>query len=106
MGEREFLALTPQGLIVAAFLLGVVALAAVKLFWGMAQWTRPPQHRVGDRWGDEPAEVVEWSGETGYVRAGGELWRARSQDALAPGEKVKVARTNGLMLDVRKDPKA
>jgi membrane-bound ClpP family serine protease len=49
--------------------------------------------------GDEHVDVVEWSGEEGYVRAGGELWRARSDAALAPGDRVKVVRMDGLMLD-------
>ncbi|MEQ8935363.1 MAG: NfeD family protein [Amphiplicatus sp.] len=106
MGETDILSLPPQALIFAGVMTIIVALAAVKLFWGMAQWTRAPQHRVGDRWGDEPVEVVEWNGETGYVRAGGEMWRAHSKEAFAPGEKVKVARTNGLVLEVRRDRNA
>jgi len=101
--QAGFSALPPQAVVVALVMAGVVALAAVKLLWGMAQWTQAPQHRVGERWGDEPVEVVEWTGETGYVRAGGEMWRARSRDALAVGDRVKVARMNGLVLDVRKD---
>jgi membrane-bound ClpP family serine protease len=102
MAEPSLSSLPPQALIVALFMAGAVALAAIKLFWGMAQWTRAPQHRVGERWGDEPIEVVEWAGETGYVRAGGELWRARSKDRLAPGETVRAVRMNGLVLEVRK----
>lgn len=55
---------------------GIILVAVVKLLWGMALWARKSDHRVGDRWGDEPVEVVEWSGRDGYVNAGGELWRA------------------------------
>lgn len=88
---------------VILFLAGVVILAAVKLVWGMAQWAKKSEHRVGERWGGEHVEVVEWEGTSGYVRAGGELWRAVSKDALAPGDQVRVARMDGLILDVHKN---
>lgn len=103
MGDIDLAALSTPAVVVALVLAGCVALAVVKLVWGMAQWTQRPQHRVGERWGEETVEIVEWAGGSGYVRAGGELWRARSKDALAPGDMVKVARTSGLVLEVRKD---
>jgi membrane protein implicated in regulation of membrane protease activity len=84
------------------FFAGVVAITLVKLIWGMSQWAKKPQHRVGQRWGGEHVEVVEWSGRSGYVRAGGELWSAVSKDELAPGDSVKVAKMDGLVLEVRK----
>jgi membrane-bound ClpP family serine protease len=89
--------------IMIAVAMGVVILfTAVKLIWGAAQWSQRPQHRVGDRWGTEHVEVVEWSGGTGLVSAGGELWKATSADPLRPGETVMVAKVKGLTLEVRK----
>jgi membrane protein implicated in regulation of membrane protease activity len=35
-----------------------------------------------------------------FVR--GELWRARSNEPLAPGERVRVDQLNGLTLDVHR----
>lgn len=85
---------------------GIILVAVVKLLWGMALWARKSDHRVGDRWGDEPVEVVEWNGREGYVNAGGELWRAAGAEGLRPGERVRVAKTKGLLLEVRRIEKA
>ena len=85
---------------------GIILVAVVKLLWGMALWARKSDHRVGDRWGDGPVEVVEWSGRDGYVNAGGELWRAAGPEGLRPGERVRVAKTKGLQLEVRRIEKA
>lgn len=101
MEETAFWSGSPQALVVAIVLLGLVVLAAVKLLWGMALWTKKSDHRVGDRWGGEHVEVVEWTGAEGYVRAGGELWRAHSKDQVAAGDAVRVLRMDGLILEVR-----
>ena len=37
----------------------------------------------------------------GFVFVHGELWRARSDDPLEPGEHVQVVARDGLVLDVR-----
>jgi membrane-bound ClpP family serine protease len=81
---------------------GVILVVAITLFWGLALWVKKSDFRLGERMGAEHVDVVEWTGHEGYVRAGGELWRATSKDALAPGDKVKVVRADGLVLDVRK----
>ena len=47
-----------------------------------------------------PAEVVSWSGTEGRVRAHGEIWAARSEEKLAPGNKVRIASRDGLTLIV------
>jgi membrane-bound ClpP family serine protease len=96
--NADAIALSPPGLMVAIGMAAVVAFTLLKLFWGMAQWARKSDFRlVEDR-----ADVVEWSGREGYVRAGGELWRATSAEPLQPGERVRVARTRGLVLEVKK----
>jgi membrane-bound ClpP family serine protease len=45
-------------------------------------------------------EVASWRAPAGYVRIGGELWRAESIDgsSLVEGQRVTVRRLNGLVL--------
>ncbi len=102
MGGSPLGSLPPAAFAAALFFVGCIAFVALKVLWGMAQWTKRSEHRVGERWGGEHVEVIEWSETQGYVRAGGELWRATSADALAPGDQVRVARMDGLILSVRK----
>jgi membrane-bound serine protease (ClpP class) len=45
--------------------------------------------------------VLEWSGTSGAVHVHGERWRARSDQALSPGERVAIVAVDGLTLDVR-----
>jgi membrane-bound serine protease (ClpP class) len=45
-------------------------------------------------------EVVEASGAEGWARIHGELWRIRAPEPVAPGQRVRVARMEGLMLEV------
>lgn len=75
---------------------------AAKLVIGVAQWARPSPHRIGGRWGRETVEVLDWDGDSGRVMAGGEVWFAFGPKDLSPGERVNVARTEGLALQVRR----
>lgn len=86
----------------AALVLGGLVFVAVKILWGAALLGKKTPHRVGDSMRNARAEVVEWEDGKGAVRAGGEMWRAASPDALQPGDEVVVARVDGLTLDVRK----
>lgn len=45
-------------------------------------------------------EVVSWSGGTGRVHVHGEIWSARSDHALIPGQKIRVIARSGLQLAV------
>lgn len=45
-------------------------------------------------------ETVAWQGGEGRVRVQGEIWRARSTGALAPGSRVRVTGHDGLVLIV------
>ncbi len=92
---------SPAG-IAALILAGIVVFAAVKLLWGMALWFQPSRFRLGQQMQGEDITVTEWSGREGYVDAGGELWRAMSKDALAPGDRVTLSKVKGLTLEVRK----
>ena len=52
-----------------------------------------------------PEHIVGLEGvarDDGYVLVQGELWRAHSEDRLAPGERVRVDRLDGLTLDVHR----
>ena len=51
-----------------------------------------------------PGEVVSWSGRSGRVRAHGEIWRARADNPLAPGNRVRVRQREGLVLLVEPEP--
>ena len=59
--------------------------------------------RVGEVMDVSNGKVIEWQGKTGLVQIGGELWKARSQDALQVGSGVDVVSMNGLVLQVRKN---
>ncbi len=101
MVEIEGLPSDPGAFIIYALLIGFGAVAIAKLYGVMfMRWKTP--HRLGDAMNVDRAEVVEWSGEEGYVSAGGELWRATSKDALSPGDKVSVNTVDGLLLKVKK----
>ncbi|WP_425410548.1 NfeD family protein [Hyphococcus sp.] len=91
----------PGAFVMAALLVGFGAVALAKLY-GLIfmRWKTP--FRVGEAMNVNRAEVVEWSGQEGYVSAGGELWRAQSKDALAPGDEVAISAVNGLLLKVKK----
>ena len=45
-------------------------------------------------------ETVTWRGREGRVRVKGEIWRARADDPLQPGTRVKVVGREGLVLIV------
>jgi membrane-bound serine protease (ClpP class) len=46
------------------------------------------------------AQVLDWSGAEGRVRAHGEVWQARAHRPLAPGEAVRIVALEGLTLTV------
>ena len=48
------------------------------------------------------AEVLEWSAESGYVRLGGERWKAMGDEPLVPHDRVTVREHSGLVLVVQK----
>lgn len=92
---------SPAGIGLLALGLGFVIAAAAKLYgFVFMRWKTP--FRVGEAMNVRRAEVTEWSDGEGYVSAGGELWRATSNDQLAAGDKVNVASVNGLLLTVKK----
>ena len=100
-GEADGFFTDPLGLAVAAAIAGF-ALVAIAKIYGLffMRWKTP--FRVGEAMHVRRAEVVDWNGGEGHVRAGGELWRATSTDELHPGDDVAVAAVDGLLLKVEK----
>ena len=91
----------PLKFFIVMFVAGLAAVAAAKIY-GLIfmRWKTP--FRVGEAMNVNRAEVVEWADGEGYVSAGGELWRAASNDPLAPGDEVAILSVNGLLLQVKK----
>lgn len=91
----------PVGLALVAVLVGFGIVALAKLY-GLffMRWKTP--FRVGEAMNVRRAQVVDWKGGEGHVRAGGELWKATSTDELAPGDQVTVAAVDGLLLKVKR----
>lgn len=85
-----------------AIVAGAVAMIALLVAMAFTQRRGVGDYRLGDRFGAEPASVSQWRGDRGEVYAGGELWRARSREALSAGDAVEVIRAEGLTLVVRK----
>jgi membrane-bound serine protease (ClpP class) len=83
----------PLVVIVTAVLGGFWAIALAK---AVQVRRRPAAVGVSDILGMEG--VVR---DGGYVFVHGELWRARSEEALAPGQRVRVESVDGLSLGVR-----
>lgn len=50
-----------------------------------------------------PARVEDWQGRHGHVFVHGERWRAKAASPLAPGDRVRVAGLDGLILKVEPD---
>jgi membrane-bound serine protease (ClpP class) len=52
---------------------------------------------------NSPARVVDWQDHAGRVTLRGELWAARADRVLRPGDAVRIARRDGLKLVVEPD---
>jgi membrane-bound serine protease (ClpP class) len=81
----------------------VTITAVIGGFWALAIGKAVTARRMPVTVG--PQEIVGMEGvvrEGGLVFVRGELWRARSNEPLAPGERVRVDQLNGLTLDVHR----
>lgn len=77
----------------AGILMGVI---------GMALRSRQPKVRTGvEQLIGSTGEVVEWAGHEGRVRVHGEIWSARSEMVLSPGDRVRIIGLEGLTLNVK-----
>lgn len=91
----------PMSFALIAILIGFGVVVVAKIY-GLFFMRWKTQFRVGEAMNVRRAEVVEWVGREGYVKAGGELWKAASKDSLTPGDNVAIASVNGLVLSVKK----
>src|SRR3954470_10543861 len=77
--------------------------ATIGGFWALAISKAIAVRRAPVRVG--PQDIVGMEGEArpgGQVFVRGELWRARSDESLRPGDRVRVAGLDGLTLDVHR----
>ncbi|MCP5365536.1 MAG: nodulation protein NfeD [Hyphomicrobiales bacterium] len=85
-------------------LVGGVGAAAGATFaimtWAVMRARRRPVVSGLEQMIDSQGPVLRWSDGEGAVRVHGEVWRARSESALRPGEIIRVRRVDGLTLDV------
>lgn len=70
------------------------------LTWAVMRARRRPVVSGLEEMIDSQGPVLHWSDGEGAVRVHGEVWRARSEATLRPGERIRVRRVDGLTLDV------
>jgi membrane-bound serine protease (ClpP class) len=80
-------------------LVGIGAAIEVAEAWGMLWWSRRRRAVVGSE-AMVGAEAVALG--DGWVRVGGERWRARSDGRLLAGDRVEVVAVDGLTVVVRR----
>ncbi|PWB66022.1 MAG: hypothetical protein C3F17_02345 [Bradyrhizobiaceae bacterium] len=64
--------------------------------------TRPPMAGAEEMIG-MTGTVVAWNGLQGRIRVHGEMWSARAEQSVEPGDVVQVVRRDGLTLKVKPD---
>lgn len=84
--------------------IGVVAFEALEhvvfpLIWAVKDRKRAsvcgPQGMLG-----KPGVVERWENNSGRITVDGVLWNAKCASALSPGQKVKIHKVRGLILEV------
>jgi len=89
-------------------MIGAIALVSAALFLFLGMMVMRARRRAVVSGPEEligiPGEVISWSGRAGRVRAHGEIWQARADDTLAPGNRVRVRQRDGLVLLVEPEP--
>ena len=89
---------------------GLVAVVGAALIdvgetWFFVRWSKRRRATVGiETLVGRTAVVVRALTPHGQVKVDGEVWEARSEHHLAPGEEVVVTRVDGLVLDVEPRP--
>jgi len=89
-------------------LIGAIATVSAALFLFIGMMVMRVRRRAVVSGPEEligmPGEVVSWSGRTGRVRAHGEIWQARADNAFSPGTLVRIRQRDGLVLLVDPEP--
>lgn len=90
-------------------LIGAIAAASAGLFLFVGVMMMRARRRAVVAGPEEmigmTGEVVAWSGQTGRVRAHGEVWQARAANELKPGSQVRIRQRDGLVLLVDPETK-
>jgi membrane-bound ClpP family serine protease len=55
---------------------------------------------------DQPARILSWQDNRGTIQVRGEQWNARTKvpTEFHPGDNVRIARADGLIVDIEKQP--
>jgi membrane-bound serine protease (ClpP class) len=90
-------------IVITAALSGLVMIFLLGYVW---RAHRRPVTTGNRSWIGKEAEVLEWTADScmGYVRCGGERWRAVGEENFTPNECVEVRGRNGLVLEVGRKP--
>jgi membrane-bound serine protease (ClpP class) len=77
---------------------------ALALLAGTYLWAarRNPPRIGGEAMRGLAVDVLDWNGGEGHVLALGERWRAKADEAIAPGGSAEVTAVSGLVLTVRR----
>ena len=82
--------------------LAIVSFLVIAGIVGMAEKARRrPVVSGTPRMIGEPGEVIEFGAGEGWATVDGERWQVRAAQPLAPGQRVRVTRVDGLVLEVR-----
>ncbi len=95
------------GFTIAWQLVGTIALAAGGVLMAVLTLLARSRRRAvvagPEQMINDSGPVLHWAGHEGTVRIHGEIWRARAEASLSPGQQVRVVRIDGLTLDVEPD---
>ena len=78
----------------------VGALVVVAIVYFAMRARRHPQVSGANAMLQEPAEAIEAFEHEGMVRVRGELWRAKSSQPVQAGDRLRILRIDGLLLEV------
>ncbi|HMB48224.1 MAG TPA: nodulation protein NfeD [Afifellaceae bacterium] len=104
LGSVMLLDSDTPGLEISPVLIGSVAAvsAGLFLFVIMLLMRARQRHVVSgpEEMIDSRAEVIDWAGRNGHVRAHGEIWKAHGDQEFPAGQTVRVSAIDGLTLTV------
>jgi len=80
---------------------GVSGLALLGLLWAVGRSLRKPRPAIDQAMVGRTAVVIELQGDDVLVHLGGEIWQARCDAPVRPGERVTVVAQDGLALQVQ-----
>ncbi|WP_193165162.1 NfeD family protein [Microbulbifer hainanensis] len=79
---------------------GVSGLGLLGLLWAVGRSLRKPRLAINKAMVGHTAVVIELQGDDVLVHLGGEIWQARCDSPVQPGDRVTVVAQDGLALQV------